>query len=84
MKVQVAENKHAVSFDQISKLGPGKEMTFGIVVKVVGETPKLATCKVVLTHEDLSDHFEDMAGVKITNGRRTAAAPAAAKEAAPK
>ena len=36
-------------FDQISKLGPGKEMILGILVKVVGDTPKLATCKVV-TH----------------------------------
>jgi uncharacterized repeat protein (TIGR01451 family) len=81
---QKNENKHGVVFDQISKLGPGKEMTFGIVVKVVGDTPKLATCKVVLTHDDLSDRFEDMAGVKITNGRRTAAAPAAGNEVAPK
>jgi uncharacterized repeat protein (TIGR01451 family) len=84
VKAQIAENKHAVLFDQISKLGAGKEMTFGIVVKVVGDAPKLATCKVVLTHDELSDHFEDMAGVKITNGRRTAAAPAAGNETAPK
>jgi uncharacterized repeat protein (TIGR01451 family) len=79
---QIAPNKHGVLFDQISKLGAGKEMTFGIVVNVIGDTPKLATCKVVLTHDDLSDHFEDMAGVKITNGRRTAAAPG--NEVAPK
>jgi uncharacterized repeat protein (TIGR01451 family) len=73
-----AENKHAVSFEQINKLGPGKDMKFGILVKVVGVAPRLATCKVVLTHDDLSEHFEDMAGVKVTTGRGAATAPAAA------
>jgi uncharacterized repeat protein (TIGR01451 family) len=84
VKMEYAENKHAVSFSQINKLGPGKEMTFGIVAKVTGEAPKLATCKVVLTHDDLPDHFEDMAGVKITNGRRAAPATATTNETAPK
>ena len=76
--------KHQVMFEQINKLGPGKEMLLGILVKVVGEQPKLATCKVVIMHDDLTDKFEDMAGVKITSGGRTAAAPAANAETAPK
>ncbi len=72
VKVAVTEKKDAVKFDQINKLGPGKEMVLGILVKVVGEQPKLATCKVVIAHDDLTDTFEDMAGVKVTSGRRAA------------
>ena len=70
LKVFVSPKKDAVTFEQIPKLGPGKEVLLGILVKVTGEQPRLATCKVVITHDDLTDKFEDMAGVKITNGRR--------------
>ena len=73
VKVAVSRKEGAVKFDQINKLGPGKEMVLGILVKVVGEQPKLATCKVVIAHDDLTDTFEDMAGVKVTTGRRAAA-----------
>ena len=73
--VAVNDKKTAVKFDQIATLGPGKEMLLGIVVKVVGEEPKLATCRVTVVHDDLTEKFEDMAGVKVTTGRRAAAAP---------
>ena len=69
--------KNEAKFEQISKLGPGKEMFLWIAVKVVGESPRLATCRVSVLHDDQTEKFEDMAGVKVTNGRRTAAAPAA-------
>ncbi len=68
------ENKHAVTFGQITKLGQNKEMVLGILVKVVGNEPRLATCRVFVTHDDLTEKFEDMAGVKITNAQRAAAA----------
>ena len=75
LKVAVNE-KNEVKFGQINKLGPGKEMFLGIAVKVIGPEPKLASCRVSVLHDDLTDKFEDMAAVKITNGRRAAAAPA--------
>ena len=84
MKVQADPAKHQVVFDQISKLGPGKEMILGIKVKVTGPAPKLATCKVVLTHDDLPDNFEDMAAVKVTTDRGAPPATAAAGDSAPK
>ena len=73
--VAVNDKKTAVKFDQIATLGPGKEMLLGILVKVVGEEPKLATCRVTVVHDDLTEKFEDMAGVKVTTGRRAATAP---------
>ncbi len=73
--VAMSKDKDAVTFGEISKLGPGKEIVLGVVVRVIGEDPKLATCRVFVTHDDLTERFEDMAGVKITSTRRTAAAP---------
>ena len=73
--VAMSKDKDAVTFGEISKLGPGKEIVLGVVVRVIGEEPKLATCRVFVTHDDLTERFEDMAGVKITSTRRTAAAP---------
>jgi uncharacterized repeat protein (TIGR01451 family) len=74
VKVAMTTEQDAVKFDEIAKLGPGKEMTLSVLVRVVAEDPKLATCRVVLTHDDMSDRFEDMAAVKVTSTRRTAAA----------
>jgi len=74
VKVGMDPNKHAVKFEQISRLDPNKEMVLGILVKVVGDEPRLATCRVFVTHDDLTEKFEDMAGVKITSTKRTAAA----------
>jgi uncharacterized repeat protein (TIGR01451 family) len=56
----------------IPTLGPQKEILLGIVVEVTGIEPKLATCRVKVTHDDLSEPFEDMAGVKVMTSRRAA------------
>ncbi len=74
VKVAVQPQDNEVKFDEITKLGPGKEMVLGILVRVVGEDPKLATCKVSVRHDDLTDNFEDMAGVTVTSTRHTATA----------
>jgi uncharacterized repeat protein (TIGR01451 family) len=79
--VKIGQKDDAVVFQGIDKLGPGKEIVLGIVVKVTGTEPKLATCKVSVIHDDLpdGDKFEDMAGVKVTTPRaprRVAGAPA--------
>jgi uncharacterized repeat protein (TIGR01451 family) len=76
IKVMYNENENAVTFVQIDKLGPGKELLLWVLVKVIGEDPKLATCRVSVTHDDLTDKFEDMAGVKVTSQRRAAVTPA--------
>jgi uncharacterized repeat protein (TIGR01451 family) len=79
--VKIGQKGDAVVFQGIDKLGPGKEIVLGIVVKVTGPEPKLATCKVSVIHDDLpdGDKFEDMAGVKVTSPRRVAGAPAGSK-----
>ena len=60
-------------FPLIEKLGPGKEMLLGITVKVVADEPKLATCRVEVLHDDLTEKFEDMAGIKVMTSARAAA-----------
>jgi uncharacterized repeat protein (TIGR01451 family) len=77
VKVAMSPKRNEVTFEQISKLGPGKEMLFGIAVKVTGPAPRLATCRVTVLHDDQTEKFEDMAGVKVTTVSRAAAAPAA-------
>ena len=72
MKIAHFEKDNVVKFVEIEKLGPGKEMVLGVQVQVTGEDPKLATCRVSVTHDDLTDKFEDMAGVKVTSQRRAA------------
>ncbi len=78
VKVSHNATENAVMFQGIDKLGPNKEMVLGILVKVRGPEPKLATCRVSVIHDDLPDgnKFEDMAGVKVTTQRRGAATPA--------
>ena len=75
---QKSPTENIVVFQGIDKLGPGKEMILGIVVSVTSPDPKLATCRVSVTHDDLPDNnkFEDMAGVKVTTQRRGAVIPA--------
>jgi uncharacterized repeat protein (TIGR01451 family) len=72
MDVAYSEKENAVKFVQIDKLGPGKELLLWVLVRVTSEDPKLATCRVCVTHDDLTDRFEDMAGVKVTSQRRGA------------
>jgi uncharacterized repeat protein (TIGR01451 family) len=55
----------------IKSLGPGKQIVMGIIVKVTGADPKVATCKVSVTHDDLTDPFEDMARIKVMPSRGT-------------
>jgi uncharacterized repeat protein (TIGR01451 family) len=76
--VQVFQKDNAVKFVEIDKLGAGKELVLGVRVTVDGPDPKLATCRVSVTHDDLPDNekFEDMAGVKVTTQRRGAVARA--------
>ncbi|MGP0064997.1 MAG: hypothetical protein ACLQGP_15545 [Isosphaeraceae bacterium] len=57
----------------IKKLGPQQELVMGIVVEVTGADPKVATCKVSVTHDDLTDPFEDMARIKVMPSRITSA-----------
>jgi uncharacterized repeat protein (TIGR01451 family) len=71
--IEIKKDKNQVIFEQIPKLGPGKEMILWTTVKVLGPQPKLATCKVVIAHDDLTDTYEDMAGVKITTARNVPA-----------
>ena len=49
----------------IKRLGPGAEIVMGLEVEVTGDAPKVASCKVKVSHDDLSDPYEDMAGVKV-------------------
>jgi uncharacterized repeat protein (TIGR01451 family) len=55
---------------ELDKLARGKEVVLGIEVEVVGPEPKMATCRVFVTHDDLTDPFEDMAAVKVMTTRR--------------
>jgi uncharacterized repeat protein (TIGR01451 family) len=63
-----------LKFQLIPRLGPGKEMTFAIKVKVTKSQPKIGTCRVFLLHDDLNptEALEDMAGVKVTESARAA------------
>ena len=53
-------------------------MILGILVRVTSDNPKLATCRVSLSHDDLPEQLEDMAGVKVTSSP-----PAPARGAGP-
>ncbi len=81
VQVLHSEKDNAVKFVEIDKLGAGKELILGVLVTVEGPEPKLATCRVFVTHDDLPDdnRFEDMAGVKVTTQRRGATTPAGAR-----
>ena len=51
----------------IKQLRPGRELKMGLEVEVTGAEPKVATCRVQVRHDELSEPFEDMAGVKVLN-----------------
>ncbi len=60
----------------IKKLGPQQELIMGIVVDVISDDPQVATCKVKVTHDGLTEPFEDMARVKVMpSGRARASGP---------
>lgn len=71
IKQHLSPDGDELKFSEIDKLGPGKELVLGILVKVASDTPRLATCRVLVSHEDLPEPFEDMAAVKITSARRS-------------
>ncbi len=74
--LQVGHRKddNSLKFAGIEKLAPGKEILVEVTVRVVGDTPKLATCRVFMIHDDLTEKLEDMAGVKVTSARCAAVA----------
>ena len=53
---------------KIEKLEAGKVMVFGVNVKAVVQTPRLATCEVSVVHDELRDPIADIAGVKVMAG----------------
>ena len=56
---------HKVLFPQIPRLGPGKAIELGIKVKVAKYGTGLSTCRVFLSHNELSEKLEDVATFKI-------------------
>jgi RNA polymerase sigma factor (sigma-70 family) len=66
VNVAINEKKDTITFERINKLEPRKVMVFGIKVKAVGQKPKLATCKVTMVHDGLTEPIQDMAGVRVT------------------
>jgi hypothetical protein len=66
------ESTGEVKFAEIPRLGAGKEIELGIKVKVTSAEPRLATCRVFVTHDDLTEPLEQMAVVKVTETHRTA------------
>ncbi len=54
----------------IKKLGPKQEIVMWLEVEVTGEDPQVATCKVKVTHDGLTEPFEDMARVKVMPSSR--------------
>jgi uncharacterized repeat protein (TIGR01451 family) len=73
VKILGSPKGDSVSVD-IPKLGAGKEMALGVLVQVQSGDSKQATCRVGVTHDDQQEPFEDMASIKVTSSRRTAAA----------
>lgn len=63
-----AENR--ILFPLIERLGPNKSIELGIRVKVKGTEPRIATCRVFLAHDDLSEKLDDVAAFKVTPTRR--------------
>ena len=60
------KEKNVVTFTPIPKLGPTKEMTFAIKVKVAGAKLQLGTCAAAVTHDGLTEPIEDNAAVKVS------------------
>jgi uncharacterized repeat protein (TIGR01451 family) len=61
-----------VKFPVIPRLGPGKEMELFVKVKVTKTDKGIGTCRVYVKHDDLAEDIEDLAGVKISESRRSA------------
>lgn len=63
-----------IAFPTIDRIPAGKEMILGIKVKVTSHDTRIGTCRVYVKHDDLPQEIDDMATVKLTEGRQTAAA----------
>jgi len=63
-----------IAFPTIDRIPAGKEMVLGIKVKVTNHENRIGTCRVFVKHEELPQEIDDMATVKLTEGRQTAAA----------
>jgi uncharacterized repeat protein (TIGR01451 family) len=59
-------------FTPIARLDKNKELIFQIKVKVVNHDNKPGVCRIFVKHDDQTEALEDMAMVKIAEGRRTA------------
>jgi uncharacterized repeat protein (TIGR01451 family) len=68
-KIRKTEKGDQVAFE-IPKLGAGKELLLGVQVRVQSGDSKQATCNVSITHDELSEPFNDMASIRVTSSRR--------------
>ena len=68
VSVVLDSRTNALTFQRIDKIGPGEVIILRVVARVTGPDPKLATCGVSVTHEDLpaGEKLEDMAAIKVT------------------
>jgi uncharacterized repeat protein (TIGR01451 family) len=56
----------------IKRLGPGETLRMGLQVQATGPEPRVATCRVQVTHDGLSVPLEDMAHVQVLNASEPA------------
>jgi len=63
-----------IAFPTIDRIPAGKEMILGIKVKAASHDMRIGTCRVFVKHDELPQEIDDMATVKLTEGRQTAAA----------
>jgi uncharacterized repeat protein (TIGR01451 family) len=61
---------HQIVFPSIERLGPNKAIELGIRVRVKSPEPKIATCRVFLIHDDLTEKLDDVSAIKVTPVRR--------------
>jgi uncharacterized repeat protein (TIGR01451 family) len=57
---------------KFDSLGQNKEIPLGLEVKVVGEEPMQATCRVFVTHDELPERYDDVAAVRVMPARQAA------------
>jgi len=74
IKQHLSPDGHELKFSEIEKLGAGKELVLGVLVKVLADNPRLGTCRVMVAHDDLPQPIDDMAAIKIPSSRRASAA----------
>ncbi|MFO0954064.1 MAG: hypothetical protein U0835_23495 [Isosphaeraceae bacterium] len=65
---QFTPTENKLVFPTIDRLAPGKAIELGIRVKATA--PGIATCRVYLVHDDLTEKLDDVAAFKVTPVRR--------------